>query len=238
VAAGCIVCAFFFLEISMKILYSRQLQVKGLIYNSPSEIPTTWGDLGPSIFLVGPTPRDPVTPSWRPKALALIKSYGFKGTVIVPEDIPGSLDIWTTESAISPQEKAKVIEAQIIWEWWAIASSTCIAAWIPREASFKKSVPVSAYNDPMRALKMIELNLMGPMPAFTTNIEVGQIIQSERLAPRLIVGTPPEAQHMGYILTMCKSNALRANLFGCSYTQEIPLTSTMEDLLQQAVQRA
>jgi hypothetical protein len=34
-----------------------------------------------SIFLVGPTPRDEETPTWRHEALDILRGRGFKGTV-------------------------------------------------------------------------------------------------------------------------------------------------------------
>jgi hypothetical protein len=38
-----------------------------------------------AIFLAGPTPRDPDTPSWRPEALAALERAGYDGVVFVPE---------------------------------------------------------------------------------------------------------------------------------------------------------
>ncbi len=39
-----------------------------------------------SLFLAGPTPRSPATPSWRPEALRLLRELGFRGYVFAPED--------------------------------------------------------------------------------------------------------------------------------------------------------
>jgi hypothetical protein len=38
-----------------------------------------------SLFLAGPTPRDPATPSWRPEAQRLLAELGYTGAVILPE---------------------------------------------------------------------------------------------------------------------------------------------------------
>jgi hypothetical protein len=71
-----------------------------------------------SIFLAGPTPRDPITPSWRPEVLGILARHNFNGTVYVPETRE-YVDKWD-------------YEAQIEWEWKSIASSTVILFWIPR----------------------------------------------------------------------------------------------------------
>lgn len=60
-------------------------------------------------------------------------------------------------------------EMQVEWEVTALQKATCVLCWIPR--------------------KLPEL------PAFTTNIEVGEWLHS----PKLIVGAPPEAPHTRYI---------------------------------------
>lgn len=36
-----------------------------------------------SVFLVGPTPRDQGTVSWRPRMIQHLRDYGFKGTVML-----------------------------------------------------------------------------------------------------------------------------------------------------------
>ena len=72
-----------------------------------------------SIFLAGPTPRSKDVPSWRPRALELLKEFGFKGTVYVPEDRDGTVQFEYYD--------------QIQWEWRGLESSTVILFWIPRE---------------------------------------------------------------------------------------------------------
>lgn len=73
-----------------------------------------------SIFLAGPTPRDAVTPSWRPEALKLLAQVGFTGQVIVPEPRDGR---WSEE----------IIAGQIAWEWEGLATATVVAFWVPRD---------------------------------------------------------------------------------------------------------
>ncbi len=72
-----------------------------------------------SIFLAGPTPRDPSTPSWRPEALRLLGELGFDGAVYVPE----SRD-WLPHNEY---------EGQIHWEWEALNLATAVAFWVPRD---------------------------------------------------------------------------------------------------------
>lgn len=48
--------------------------------------PDTWIH---AIFLAGPTPRDPETPSWRPEALKILEDMGYNGVVFVPEQDDG-----------------------------------------------------------------------------------------------------------------------------------------------------
>ena len=88
----------------MKIIYSRQ---------------DISNNIGPSIFLAGPTPRDASTKSWRPKAIELLKKLGFEGTVFLPEDEDGK---WKNN-----------YDDQIAWEWKGLETATCIVFWIPRE---------------------------------------------------------------------------------------------------------
>jgi len=73
-----------------------------------------------SIFLAGPTPRDPATPSWRPYALELLDSFGYQGVVYIPED-----------RFVSDYQFE--YDAQIRWEWEALSVAKTIAFWVPRE---------------------------------------------------------------------------------------------------------
>ncbi len=72
-----------------------------------------------SIFLAGPTPRDPSTPSWRPEALRLLAERGFTGVVFVPEPRDGS---W-----------ARDYEGQIAWEEAHLHMADVALFWLPRE---------------------------------------------------------------------------------------------------------
>jgi Nucleoside 2-deoxyribosyltransferase like len=72
-----------------------------------------------SLFLAGPTPRDPVTPSWRPEALRLLAGLGYKGAVIIPEPRSGE---WRHSYA-----------EQTEWEVAMRARADLIAFWVPRE---------------------------------------------------------------------------------------------------------
>ncbi len=72
-----------------------------------------------SIFLVGPTPRDQHTPSWRPDALKILESKGFDGVVFVPEPKTG---IWNNN-----------YDGQIKWEQDCLNMSDLVIAWIPRD---------------------------------------------------------------------------------------------------------
>ncbi len=76
-------------------------------------------ELPRSIFLAGPTPREPDVPSWRPDALRYIEDLGFSGTVFVPED--------------SDQSWAFNYDDQIEWELQALHSATVILFWVPRD---------------------------------------------------------------------------------------------------------
>ena len=87
----------------MKIIYAQQ------------EI----GELNGSVFLAGPTPRDPNVESWRPEALELLAKYGYTGTVFVPEMEGG----FNKEFAYGDQ---------IEWEHEALEIADVILFWIPR----------------------------------------------------------------------------------------------------------
>lgn len=108
-----------------------------------------------SIFLAGPTPRDMETQSWRPEALQLLEDMSFDGKVYVPEHRVRIPDYNYDE--------------QVHWEWEALAASTVIVFWVPRE--LKK------------------------MPAMVTNVEFGFYIASGKV----VFGAPNSAQKIGYL---------------------------------------
>lgn len=127
-----------------------------------------------SIFLAGPTPRAPKegqepVPSWRPEALEHLAAAGFDGDVFIPE-----ASNWLQHDNYN---------AQIRWEWEALAQSTVVAFWIPRE--------ILQEQDGETSLKM---------PAFTTNVEFGLYAQSGRG----ILGFPPGSEKMNYLVAVAK----------------------------------
>ena len=73
-----------------------------------------------SLFLAGPTPRNPAVPSWRPAALDLLDAFKFDGDVYVPEDAD-----WTPN--------AGGYDEQIHWEWEGMNLATVVVFWVPRE---------------------------------------------------------------------------------------------------------
>lgn len=88
----------------MQVIYARQ------------PWPESWTG---SIFLAGPTPRRPEVPSWRPRALELLRAAGYGGAVLVPEDEQGGMHGDYRE--------------QVAWEWAGLDRADCILFWIPRE---------------------------------------------------------------------------------------------------------
>jgi hypothetical protein len=72
-----------------------------------------------SIFLAGPTPRDPSVKSWRPEAIALLRKHLFDGTVFVPED-----------RSMNPKFN---YDDQVEWEWQGLETATAILFWVPRD---------------------------------------------------------------------------------------------------------
>lgn len=75
---------------------------------------------GHSIFLAGPTPRDPNVKSWRPEALEILQRIGYSGTVFVPE-MEGGFN------------KEFAYGNQIEWEHEALEEASVIVFWIPRD---------------------------------------------------------------------------------------------------------
>lgn len=72
----------------------------------------------PSVFLAGPTYRDPTKKSWREEAIKLLQWHKFDGVVYVPEQVFSDPDFDYNK--------------QIHWEWEALTESDCIAFWVPR----------------------------------------------------------------------------------------------------------
>jgi len=133
-----------------------------------------------SIFLAGPTPRDPATPSWRPEALRLLQALGFDGQVFVPEAAD-----WAPHNHY---------DDQIQWEWEALNSATVVAFWVPRD--------------------------LATMPALTTNVEFGLLVQSGKL----VLGYPSAAPKMKYLARLAKRHGA-------------PVFHDLEATLREAVER-
>lgn len=75
-----------------------------------------------SIFLAGPTPRNPQeVESWRPDAIKILEDKGFDGVVFSPEsqDSKSNMDY----------------DDQIAWEHKYLNMSDCIVFWVPRDLS-------------------------------------------------------------------------------------------------------
>ena len=72
-----------------------------------------------SIFLAGPTPRDPKIESWRIDACKILEENGFDGVVYVPE-----------YSSWHPLENYL---DQTEWERKALSNASVIVFWIPRQ---------------------------------------------------------------------------------------------------------
>lgn len=127
-----------------------------------------------SVFLAGPTPREISVKSWRPEFIESLKTKGFKGSVIAPENrVLGS-----------PYD----FDKQVPWEVEGLTKADLVIFWIPRK--------------------------LDTMPAFTTNIEFGEFMHSDKIA----VGFPPESVNNRYIGKRCEMH-------------DIPLFHTMDELV-------
>ena len=72
-----------------------------------------------AIFLAGPTPRDPETPSWRPEALETLEVLGYDGVVFIPEHADGQ---WQGS-----------YDDQVEWEKMGLEMADRIVFWVPRD---------------------------------------------------------------------------------------------------------
>lgn len=100
-----------------------------------------------SLFLAGPTPRNPDTPSWRPEALAFLQATGYDGHVFVPEPRDGQ---WR-----------KDYEGQVDWEDEGLQRADCIVFWIPRDMA---TMPALTTNDEWGAWKQSGKAVLGTPP--------------------------------------------------------------------------
>jgi len=89
-----------------------------IVVHTTEPWPSAWTR---SLFLAGPSPRtaSPV-PSWRPRALEVLRQLGFDGVVFVPE--PPSGRPWPEDASQSTQ-----------WELEALAVADVVAFWVPRD---------------------------------------------------------------------------------------------------------
>lgn len=71
-----------------------------------------------SIFLAGPSPRDPSNPNWRPAALRALEDMGYDGVVFVP--LPRNGD-WSYG-----------YDAQVEWENTHLNMADVVVFWVPR----------------------------------------------------------------------------------------------------------
>ncbi|MXQ52759.1 nucleoside 2-deoxyribosyltransferase domain-containing protein [Shimazuella alba] len=76
-----------------------------------------------SIYLLGPTPRNPEVKSWRPQAIQLLEAAGYNGVVFIPEVHPDG------DEHVDFQEKyVELIE----WQERCLNLADVIIAWVPR----------------------------------------------------------------------------------------------------------
>jgi nucleoside 2-deoxyribosyltransferase len=72
-----------------------------------------------SLYLAGPTPRDPEVASWRPQALHLLASCAYDGVVFVPEPQDG--------------RRSGDDDQQMTWEREAVRRADILLFWVPAE---------------------------------------------------------------------------------------------------------
>lgn len=81
-----------------------------------------------SMFLAGPSPRNPDQPNWRPEALAALEAMGYDGVVFVP--LPREGD-WSHG-----------YDAQVEWELTHLNMADVVLFWVPRS----KDLPAMTTN--------------------------------------------------------------------------------------------
>lgn len=208
------------------------------VYYARQPLPETCD--GPSIFLIGPTPRDN-TPSWRNDALRILAELGYTGTVFVPEDAPPDGEqiggVWNPETL--------VYEDQTRWEWAAIGMAHTVASWVPRELKAREFIPtkpgIRGFIQACLADWAMRwgVPVLGPMPAMTTNVEYGAML-APQVVSKLLLGAPEWADKVGYLKQVAREYALFAKSW---YNAEkppvtaIPFFKTLESLLATAAAR-
>lgn len=82
-----------------------------------------------TLFLAGPTPRDPSVIGWREEAIRLLQDLGYDGHVFNPEPLNLS-GLNADGSGTTPSSEA--YRAQVDWEEEALRRSDVIVFWVPR----------------------------------------------------------------------------------------------------------
>lgn len=80
-----------------------------------------------TIFLMGPTPRDRTTRSWRPDAIEALRGHGFTGHVFVPENPNFTFNDWD-----GVKDRGTAYAEQVEWEEEGLNRADVIFAWVPR----------------------------------------------------------------------------------------------------------
>jgi hypothetical protein len=129
-----------------------------------------------TLFLAGPTPRaasgSPAVRAWRQEALVLLEAMGFKGQVLIPEPRDG----WSPD-----------YDGQIAWECAMRACADVLVFWVPRR--------LAGWRDSWSKWLPAVWRGVGPMPAFTTNIEFGEDLPTGRV----VYGRPDSAPKNRYL---------------------------------------
>ena len=123
-----------------------------------------------TLFLAGPTPRGPDTPSWRPGALRILEDLGYGGTVLVPEDRSGR---WRHG-----------YDDQVDWECSMRRAADIVAFWVPRD--LEPADGTGRGGAPR-------------MPAFTTNVEFGLDLGTGKVYRLPATALPDAAARAGYV---------------------------------------
>lgn len=136
----------------------------------------------PTIFLAGPTYREPGRRSWRADALELLKKHEFKGQVLVPEP----RNVMEIGGEWGPDQ----YEDQINWEHACLLSvSQVVMFWIPRDL---QTLPGFTTN--------IEFGILW-----------GRIDDNKANHVEMVVGFPPDAPATKYIDNLCRRRCITLN---------------------------
>ncbi|MFY1675666.1 MULTISPECIES: nucleoside 2-deoxyribosyltransferase domain-containing protein [unclassified Streptomyces] len=136
------------------------------------EAPESWTA---AVYLCGPTPTDPATSSWRPDAVAALRS-SWTGA--------GRLVVFLPEPPADGAYPA--YSEQVAWEEDAMRRADVVLFWIPRH--------------------------LPRLPGLVSNVKWGSWCDSGRA----VLGTPPEAHRMEYLLHFAEALG-------------VPVASTIEE---------